>query len=115
MALDKVLHSQYYRRHCRGRTSVDDLLILMAEKANEHCLGILVIDEIQHLNRAKSGGAATMLNFFVTLVNTIGVPVVFVGTPKATEILQQDFRQARRSCGMGDHVWDRLKRNSKEQ
>ena len=112
IALDKVLDTQYFRRHCRSRASVDDLLILMAEKANEHCLGILVIDEIQHLDRAKSGGAAMMLNFFVTLVNTIGVPVVLVGAHKATDILQQDFRQARRACGMGDHVWDRLKKDS---
>ena len=53
IGLDKLLHTQYFRRHCRSRASVDDLLILMAEKANEHCLGILVIDEIQHLDRAK--------------------------------------------------------------
>ncbi len=112
IALDKLLHTQYFRRHCRSRVSVDDLLILMAEKANEHCLGILVIDEIQHLDRAKSGGASAMLNFFVTLVNTIGVPVVLVGTHKAADILQEDFRQARRACGVGDHVWDRLKQNS---
>lgn len=112
IGLDKLLHTQYFRRHCRSRASVDDLLILMAEKANEHCLGILVIDEIQHLDRAKSGGATAMLNFFVTLVNTIGVPVVLVGTHKAADILQEDFRQARRVCGVGDHVWDRLKQNS---
>ena len=111
IGLDKLLHTQYFRRHCRSRASVDDLLILMAEKANEHCLGILVIDEIQHLDRAKSGGAATMLNFFVTLVNTIGVPVVLVGTHKASDILQEDFRQARRACG---HVWDRLEQNSED-
>ena len=114
IALDKVLGTKYSARHCRARVSVDDLLILMAQKANEHCLGILVIDEIQHLDRAKSGGAETMLNFFVTLCNTIGVPVVLVGTPKATDILQRDFRQARRASGMGDHVWDRLKKDSED-
>ncbi len=112
IGLDKLLNTQYFRRHCRSRASVDDLLTLMAEKANEHCLGILVIDEIQHLDRAKSGGAETMLNFFVTLVNTIGVPVVLVGTHKAADILQVDFRQARRVCGVGDHVWDRLSQSS---
>ena len=111
VALDKVLGTNYVENRWRERTSVNEHLALMSSKANEHCLGILVIDEIQHLNRAKSGGDATMLNFFVTLVNTIGVPVVLVGTHKATEILQQDFRQARRACGMGDHVWDRLKKD----
>ncbi len=38
-----------------------------------------------------------MLNFFVTLVNTIGLPVILVGTPKARDIFEKDFRSARRS------------------
>ena len=45
-----------------------------------HCLGLLVIDEIQHLNQAKSGGAEKMLNFFLQLMNTLGLPVVLIGT-----------------------------------
>ena len=50
-----------------------------------------------------------MLNFFVTLVNTIGVPVVLIGTSKALPILQSEFRQARRGSGQGDLIWDRMK------
>lgn len=49
------------------------------------------------------------LNFFVTLVNTIGVPVILIGTTKAMPILQGEFRQARRGSGQGDLIWDRLK------
>jgi hypothetical protein len=67
-----------------------------------------VIDEIQHLNQAKSGGQAKMLNFFVTLVNTVGVPVVLIGTTKAMSVLQSEFRQARRGSGQGDLIWERM-------
>lgn len=49
-----------------------------------------------------------MLNFFVTLVNTIGIPVVMIGTTKAMSILQSEFRQARRGSGQGDLLWDRM-------
>ena len=49
-----------------------------------------------------------MLNFFVTLVNTAGVPVVLISNPKAMSILQSEFRQARRGSGQGDMIWDRL-------
>jgi hypothetical protein len=49
-----------------------------------------------------------MLNFFVTLVNTIGVPVVLIGTTKAMSILQSEFRQARRGSGQGDLLWNRM-------
>lgn len=47
----------------------------MSQLANAHALGLLAIDEIQHLSRSKSGGSQEMLNFFVTMVNTIGVPL----------------------------------------
>jgi len=49
-----------------------------------------------------------MLNFFVQLVNTIGMPVVLIGTYKAIPLLRGEFRQARRSTGQGDLVWDRM-------
>ncbi len=74
----------------------------MAQLAMNHSLGLLVIDEIQHLSLAKSGGSEKMLNFFVNLVNTIGVPVVLIGTMKALSVLQSEFRQARRGSGQGD-------------
>lgn len=53
-----------------------------------------------------------MLNFFVTLVNTIGVPIILIGTTKALPVLQGDFRQARRGSGQGDLFWDRMENNA---
>ncbi len=50
-----------------------------------------------------------MLNFFVNLINNVGVPVVLVGTPKAVKVLQGDFRKARRGSGLdGDMVCDKI-------
>ena len=81
----------------------------MVQIARLHCIGVLVIDEIQHLILAKGGGSEKMLNFLVTLVNKIGIPVVLVGTTRAMEVLQREFRQARRSSGhQGDLFWDRM-------
>ena len=83
--------------------------------ASIHSLGVLVIDEIQDLSTAKSGGSEKMLNFFVKLVNTIGVPVVRIGTNKALPILQGDFRQARRGTGEGGVYWERMMRGTPEE
>ena len=107
--LDRVLGSDYAENFISQRYTVDTLLVKMSHLASTHGLGILVIDEIQHLSHAKSGGSEKMLNFFVTLVNTIGVPVVLIGTSKALPILQSEFRQARRGSGQGDLIWDRMK------
>ncbi|WP_312074682.1 hypothetical protein [Acinetobacter variabilis] len=67
------------------------------------------MDEIQHLSVNKSGGEKKMLNFFVTLVNIISLPVVMVGTPKARPIFDADFRSARRAIGFGAVLWEPIK------
>jgi hypothetical protein len=38
------------------------------------------------------------------------VPVILIGTSKAMPILQGQFRQARRSSGHGDLIWNRMKK-----
>jgi hypothetical protein len=107
--VDRVLGTEYAKKFSVYRMTVDQAMPKMAQIARTHCLGLLVIDEIQHLHQAKGVGQATMLNFFVTLVNTVGVPVVLIGTTKAMSILQSEFRQARRSSGHeGDLLWERM-------
>lgn len=89
-----------------GRSaSQENLIQAMARVASIHSLGLLVIDEIQALNQAKSGGAERMLNFFVQLINSIGIPVVLVGTLKARFLFGTEFRQARRATGYTPIMW----------
>jgi hypothetical protein len=108
-AMDSLLETRYYAYYARnGRATTDEMLPAMARVSAIHSVGVLVMDEIQHLNEAYSGGASRTLNFFVQLVNTVGMPVVLVGTPKAQAILTGEFRQARRGAGQGDLVWNRM-------
>jgi len=111
-AVDRAAGTSYFEMHGKRIATIDLLMIRMAQIARLHCIGVLVIDEIQHLSLAKGGGWEKMLNFFVTLVNTIGLPVVLIGTSRAMTILQGDFRQARRGSGQGDLIWDRMKNNA---
>ena len=106
--IDRVLQSDYSKKFYAARNTVDMMMPKMAQVASTHGIGLLVIDEIQHLSQAKSGGSEKMLNFFVTLVNSIGIPVVLIGTSKAMPILQSEFRQARRGSGQGDLFWERM-------
>ena len=105
--LDDLLGTNYTKTYGNARNA-NELVVNMAIVAANHHLGILVIDEIQNLSQAKSGGAEEMLNFFVKLINEIGLPVVLIGTYKALPILSCEFRQARRSSGQGDMIWDRM-------
>ncbi len=108
---DTLMNDNTYNKFAAGRnTTTDTMIPRIAQIVRRHSLGLLVIDEIQHLSTAKSGGQEKMLNFFVNLVNTIGIPVILIGTPKALSILQGEFRQARRSSGQqGDLIIENMK------
>lgn len=109
--VDELIDSNYFNKYYNSRLSANAMLPIIKQISMNIGLGVLVIDEIQHLSTAKNGGAEKMLNFFVTLINTVSVPVILVGTPKALPIFQSEFRQARRSCGQGNMFWDRLEKD----
>ena len=97
---DQIMNDNtFYRYAAGGRSSTDQMIPQMALIAQRHGLGLLVIDEIQNLSNAKSGGAEKMLSFLVQLVNTIGVPVLLVGTPNAVPFLASNLMTIRRSAG----------------
>lgn len=113
--IDSVLATNYVKRYAEKRHGVETLIALMSHLANTHAIGLLVIDEIQHLSVRASGGGEKMLNFFVTLVNEISIPVVMVGTPKARPIFEMDLRSARRGAGFGSILWEPLSKPAPEE
>jgi len=104
--MDLLLGEKYLARHGNRGNSVDMMMTQMAQIANRHALGVLIVDEIQHLKLARGVGPEALLNFLVTLVNTIGIPVLLIGTMGALSVLQGDFRQARRANGLGAAIWE---------
>ncbi|MBV1950981.1 MAG: AAA family ATPase [Cycloclasticus sp.] len=107
-AVDNVLGTDYERRYAKQRLSVPKMLALMRQTANNRAIGILVIDEIQRLGQVRSGGKEQMLEFFVELVNTVGIPIVLVGTPKARPIFELELQSGRRSAGLGSIYWETI-------
>ncbi len=107
-AVDDVLGTtRYFEKYANNKNSAASMMIHMIYVATLHAIGVLVIDEIQHLLNPKNN-PDEMLNFFVTLTNTIGVPTVLIGTFKALKVLRRDFRQARRASSEGNIIWDRM-------
>lgn len=102
--VDAVLGTNYYKNFLNSKMDATQILPRMAGLASSLGLGVLVIDEIQRLIDGE-GKAQEMMNFFVELINTIGVPVVIVGTFKALHLISREFSQIRRSAGQGDFVW----------
>lgn len=98
--VDKALGTNYLQKFGRISFSIDKMIIGIAHVAQIHALGLLVIDEIQHLRCSKQEDE-TALNFFVSMMNEVKLPILYVGTYKAIEKLSKDFRHARRSTGIG--------------
>ncbi|MEK4293028.1 ATP-binding protein [Paenibacillus sp. FSL R5-0914] len=103
--VDAILGTNYYSKFCRSKKSAEDLIPDMSFLAANFGLGVLVIDEIQRLKSAASGGMKKMLDFITELTNSIGVPVMLIGTYGAMRPLTKLFSNARRASGQGDMTW----------
>lgn len=107
--VDGILGTNYMKKYGTGRLSANAMIPIMAQVARNISLGCLIIDEVQLLSSSASGGGEKLLNFILSLNNTIGVPLLLIGTPSAMSILQSQFRLARRNSSQGVMIFDRLK------
>lgn len=100
-AVDRALGQDKYAKRYKSKGGILEMIQSMEQIASTYFIGAIFIDELQHLNAAKTGGKDNMLNFFVNLINSIGIPVVFVGTNPMVQLFADVLRNARRACGLG--------------
>ncbi|QEY21659.1 ATP-binding protein [Psychrobacillus sp. AK 1817] len=112
-AIDDLLGTRYLEKYGYLSRVTSTMLLHMTSLASMYGIGVLVIDEIQHLLYSKND-QEEMLNFIVTLSNTVGIPTVLIGTSKAQKLFKGNFRQARRAASEGSIIWDRMAEDSEE-
>ncbi|WP_330215329.1 ATP-binding protein [Pseudomonas sp. AM8] len=110
-AVDQAIGQDRYANSYRARNGLPDLIQRMEQVASTYFVGALLIDEIQHLRSARTGGKDNMLNFFVNLINSIGIPVVFIGTNSMISLFSDVLRNARRGCGLGVTEFQRFEKD----
>jgi hypothetical protein len=113
--LDEIIPgANYFETYAlKGKPSADILARHIARLMNIHCVGILIIDEIQNLDTSNKTDQKVMTEL-VSACNKLKVPLLFVGTKKGSRILSLDFRQVRRSSGYPLANWERLREHSNE-
>lgn len=100
--------ADYYSQYAlKGKAGADTIMRSVARLMNLHLVGLLICDEVQNLTNATKGGQKVMTEL-VSACNDLKVPILFIGTNKASKVLSIDFRQSRRSSGHGISPWDRL-------
>jgi len=107
-AYDSVLSTEYVSLYDRKGVNANKLMSHIERVACFHGTGVAVIDEIQNLAFAPSGGADQVLAFFSVLMHCFGLPVILIGTIDAVRLLSSRFSQARRATGYCNPIWTRI-------
>ncbi len=108
-AVDKLVPGCNYLENLalKGKPSAETLIQRAASVLYRHCVGLLIGDEVQNLTNAGKG-KQTVMTELVSMANVLSLPIVFIGTNKASALFGQDFRASRRVSGLGGDHWDRL-------
>lgn len=112
-AIDGLLGTKYLRMYGKQSFGIDRMIIAMAHLAQLYGLGVLVIDEIQHMRGSKTSNkdGEDLLNFFVSMMNEISLPIIYIGTFKAIKTaIGKDFRHGRRASGIEDVFWGQMEK-----
>lgn len=99
--VDKLLGTNFYERYAEKPGTIDKLVIRLIKTVAQVNLGVLVIDEIQKIQKAYSGGENNMIDFITQLVNTLGVPVILIGSFKALYLFKDSLANTRKCLPNG--------------
>ncbi|MBP3919927.1 MAG: ATP-binding protein [Clostridia bacterium] len=95
--VDESIGSKYYQNAIKSRATTDMLIGSVSQVALNH-IGLLVVDEIQHVVNAKNG--KSLVGMLTQLINNSGISICMVGTPECTVFFEQAMQLARRSLGL---------------
>lgn len=95
--VDEKLGSKYYANALRVKSTTDMLIGSVSQVALNH-IGLLVVDEIQHVVNHKNG--KTLVGCLTQLINNSGISIAMIGTPESAAFFTQAMQLARRSLGL---------------
>lgn len=95
--VDEKLGSKYYTNALRARSTTDMLIGAVSQVALNH-IGLLVVDEIQHVVNHKNG--KSLIGCLTQLINNSGISIAMVGTPECAAFFTQAMQLARRALGL---------------
>ena len=95
--VDEALDTKYYDNALRARATTDMLIGSVSQVALNH-IGLLVVDEIQHVVNSRNGKA--LVGSLTQLINCSGISICMVGTPDSCRFFEQAMQLARRSLGL---------------
>lgn len=96
-AVDDILGTEYYKKSQRQGITTDILIGTVSQVCINH-VGLLIIDEIQHVYGHKNG--VTLVGMITQLINTSGISICMVGTEESIAFFEKAPQLARRALGL---------------
>ena len=94
---DLHLETNFYDQAIRSKATTDVLIMTVSQVALEH-LGMIVVDEIQNVIKAKQG--RNLVGCLTQLINYSGIAIVMVGTPECIDFFESEMYLGRRAVGL---------------
>jgi hypothetical protein len=105
--VDELVGTNYQEDY--GKSTIAQFEPVFRQICSTFHVGLLIIDDIQNLRKSKGGDDLALLNFMSSLSNVIGVGIIKIGTPDASDLFETDFSPLRRSTTAGDYIIERYK------
>lgn len=105
--IGRVAGVNYAETFVKPRSTLESLKMTLVRLMSLHRVGMLVLDEMQNIVNSRKN-REDLFNFIVSLSNSLGVPILFIGTPKLKRFMLSNMRTARRFASMGSFNWERL-------
>ncbi len=104
-ALDRAVYGEdgttFQTEAEKMERSLGRLIKLFRKLARRYHVGIILVDELQFLSIGRALGKEELRKFLHELVDHIGIPVLFIGTYKAYDILLKTLHETGRIVGLG--------------
>lgn len=94
---DKHLKTDFYDNAVKSKATVDLLIMSVSAIALEH-IGMIIVDEIQSVIKAKQG--RNLVGCLTQLINNAQIAIVMVGTPSCIDFFESEMFLARRAVGL---------------
>ncbi len=85
------LQEKYNTAGCNGLTIIPKLY----QALRDYHVGLIIVDEVQNMS-SYTRGYGSVLSYFIRLMNSLGLPLLIVGTERARTLIKTDFAVERR-------------------
>jgi hypothetical protein len=97
----------------KNRGSADVLIPELINLITLYSVGVIIIDEVEAIRSAASGGDDAMIQFWVRLINEAGLALVLIANPDLYKRFQEQLKILLRLSGAGMN-FERLEKDSKD-